>query len=43
VGGRYVPIALDVLTLEGAQIGGVVAFRTPESFPRFGLPDHLPA
>jgi RNA polymerase sigma-70 factor (ECF subfamily) len=40
---RYVPIALDVLTLRGTQIAEVIAFRTPEVFPRFGLPDELAA
>ena len=39
---RYVPICLDVLTITGEQISGVTAFRTPDVFPRFGLPDHLP-
>jgi RNA polymerase sigma-70 factor, ECF subfamily len=41
--GRYVPIALDVLTLRGGEIAEVVAFRTPEVFRRFGLPDELDA
>jgi RNA polymerase sigma-70 factor (ECF subfamily) len=40
---RYLPIALDVLTLRGARIGDVTAFRTPELFARFGLPDELAA
>jgi RNA polymerase sigma-70 factor, ECF subfamily len=35
---RYLPIALDVLTLRGPWIAEVLAFRTPEVFPRFGLP-----
>ena len=39
--GGYVPIALDVLTLRGAQIAQVIAFRTPGIFPRFGLPAEL--
>ena len=38
---RYVPIALDVLTLAGAKIAAVMAFRTPGVFPRFGLPVQL--
>ena len=38
---RYVPICLDVLTITGQQISAVTAFRTPDVFPRFGLPDHL--
>ena len=41
--GRYLPIALDVLTLRGRQIARVTAFRTPELLPRFGLPDELAA
>jgi RNA polymerase sigma-70 factor (ECF subfamily) len=41
--GRYVPIALDVLTLAGGEIGAVIAFRTPDIFPRFGLPQQLAA
>jgi RNA polymerase sigma-70 factor, ECF subfamily len=39
--GRYVPIALDVLTMDGPLIGGVTAFRTPEVFERFALPPSL--
>jgi RNA polymerase sigma-70 factor, ECF subfamily len=39
--GSYIPIALDVLTVDGTSITEVVAFRTPELFPRFGLPDRL--
>ena len=37
----YLPIALDVLTLRGRRIVAVTAFRTPELFPRFGLPEQL--
>jgi RNA polymerase sigma-70 factor, ECF subfamily len=40
---RYLPIALDVLTLRGRRIADVTAFRTPEFFSRFGLPDELAA
>jgi RNA polymerase sigma-70 factor (ECF subfamily) len=41
---RYEPIALDVLTLEpDGQISDVLAFRTPEVFPAFGLAPALPA
>jgi RNA polymerase sigma-70 factor, ECF subfamily len=40
---RYVPIALDVLTLRGTQIADITAFRTPEIFSRFGLPAELAA
>jgi RNA polymerase sigma-70 factor, ECF subfamily len=39
--GRYRPIALDVLTLRGALIADVQAFRMPEIFPSFGLPEEL--
>ena len=38
---RYVPIALDVLTLAGTKIAAVMAFRTPGVFRRFGLPEQL--
>jgi RNA polymerase sigma-70 factor (ECF subfamily) len=40
---RFVPIALDVLTLRGTRIAGVTAFRTPELFRYFGLPGELAA
>jgi len=40
---RYVPVALDLLTLRGARIADVTAFRAVALFPRFGLPDALPA
>ena len=39
--GRYLPIALDVLTLRGREVVAVTAFRSPELFPRFGLPEEL--
>jgi RNA polymerase sigma-70 factor (ECF subfamily) len=39
---RFRPIALDVLTLRGARISDITAFRTPQLFPRFGLPAQLP-
>ncbi len=42
-GDGYLPIALDVLTLRGARIAEVTAFRTPGAFRRFGLPDELPS
>jgi RNA polymerase sigma-70 factor (ECF subfamily) len=38
---RFFPIALDVLTLRGDLISEVIAFRTPEVFAWFGLPDEL--
>jgi RNA polymerase sigma-70 factor (ECF subfamily) len=40
---RFFPIALDVLTLRGAHIADITAFRTPEFFRRFGLPMELAA
>ena len=40
--GSWLPIALDVLTLRGARIADVMAFRTREVFRIFGLPDELP-
>jgi RNA polymerase sigma-70 factor, ECF subfamily len=39
----FLPIALDVLTLDDSGIAAVTAFRTPEVFARFGLPDRLAA
>jgi RNA polymerase sigma-70 factor, ECF subfamily len=39
----YLPIALDVLTLGEDSITAVFAFRDPAMFPRFGLPDEIPA
>jgi len=32
-----------VLTLRSSSIEEITAFRSPELFPRFGLPEHLPA
>jgi RNA polymerase sigma-70 factor (ECF subfamily) len=40
---RFLAIALDVLTLQGARIVDVTAFRTPDLFPCFGLPLELAA
>jgi RNA polymerase sigma-70 factor (ECF subfamily) len=37
----YLPAALEVLTVEGAQVKEIVAFASPELFPRFGLPSEL--
>ncbi len=34
---------IDVLTLRGDRIADVTAFIGPERFPRFGLPERLPA
>ena len=39
----YLPLALDVLTLREGSIAEITAFRTPELFPRFGLPEALAA
>ena len=39
--GAYAPLALDVLTLRGALIADVTAFRTPAVFARFRLPERL--
>lgn len=41
--GRYLPIALDVITLGGPLISEIVAFRSPELYPVFGLPEALAA
>jgi RNA polymerase sigma-70 factor, ECF subfamily len=40
---RFIAIALDVLTLRGEQIADITAFRTPELFSHFGLPEELAA
>jgi RNA polymerase sigma-70 factor (ECF subfamily) len=40
--GRFVPEALEVLTLEGARISEMTAFMRPDVFPSFGLPSALP-
>jgi RNA polymerase sigma-70 factor, ECF subfamily len=39
--GRHLPMAIDVITLEGALIKEITAFITPEIFPRLGLPPEL--
>ncbi|MGH3076839.1 MAG: sigma-70 family RNA polymerase sigma factor [Gaiellaceae bacterium] len=41
--GSFVPLALDVLTLDGARVAGITAFRTPEVFVDLGLPLRIPA
>ena len=38
---RFVPIALDVLTMGGTQIVEIIAFRSSELFAAFGLPPQL--
>jgi RNA polymerase sigma-70 factor, ECF subfamily len=40
---RYMPLALDVLTLRDGGIEEVTAFRKPGDFARFGLPPELAA
>jgi RNA polymerase sigma-70 factor (ECF subfamily) len=40
--GCHLPVALDVLSWQGIRISAITAFRTPEIFPRFGLPAQLP-
>jgi RNA polymerase sigma-70 factor, ECF subfamily len=40
--GSYVAEALELLTLEGAQVKEMTAFMAPELFARFGLPEELP-
>jgi hypothetical protein len=39
--GRHLPLAIDVLTLEGSLIKEITAFITPEIFTRLGLPPEL--
>jgi RNA polymerase sigma-70 factor, ECF subfamily len=39
--GRYVPAAIDVITLDGGLIVDITGFITPEVFPSFGLPPEL--
>ena len=39
--GRHLATAIDVLTLDGAQITEITAFVSPELFPSFGLPAEL--
>lgn len=39
--GKVLPIALDVLTVHDSLIIEVIAFRTPDVFPSFGLPLEL--
>jgi RNA polymerase sigma-70 factor, ECF subfamily len=40
---HYAAHTIDVLTLRGTKIAEVTAFINPSLFPRFGLPDSLPA
>jgi RNA polymerase sigma-70 factor (ECF subfamily) len=39
--GGFVAEAVSVLTLEDALIADITAFRQPDLFPRFGLPEQL--
>jgi RNA polymerase sigma-70 factor, ECF subfamily len=39
--GRYVPAAIDVISLDGDRIKDITAFVGAELFPRFGLPPEL--
>jgi RNA polymerase sigma-70 factor, ECF subfamily len=41
--GRFVGLAMDVLTLEGERISEITAFVTPGVFPLFGLEPELAA
>ena len=38
---RFIPHGITMLTLDGAKIGEITAFLTPEAFERFGLPDEI--
>ena len=40
--GAFEPETIIVLTLRAAGIEEITAFRYPELFPRFGLPEQLP-
>ena len=39
--GEYLPLALDLLTLNGEEIAAVTAYRTLDTFARFQLPERL--
>jgi RNA polymerase sigma-70 factor, ECF subfamily len=39
--GRYLPAAIDILTLDGSSIADITAFITPDVFSSFGLPREL--
>jgi RNA polymerase sigma-70 factor (ECF subfamily) len=41
--GRFMPEGLHVLTLRGGEIEEIMAFRSPEVFPTFGLPASIAA
>jgi RNA polymerase sigma-70 factor (ECF subfamily) len=37
----WLPHGLNVITLAGDRVEEIIAFLTPETFPRFGLPEQL--
>jgi RNA polymerase sigma-70 factor, ECF subfamily len=39
--GTFLPHGVNVLTLHGARIAEIIAFLTPETFGRFGLPAEI--
>jgi len=39
--GSFLPHGVNVLALRGTQIAEIIAFLTPETFGRFGLPDQI--
>ena len=39
--GRFMPHAIDVITVRGAEVLGIMAFCDPALFGRWGLPPHL--
>jgi RNA polymerase sigma-70 factor (ECF subfamily) len=41
--GRFLPYALQILTLDGDRITELIGFVTPDAFRHFDLPDELPA
>jgi RNA polymerase sigma-70 factor (ECF subfamily) len=41
--GRFRPNAIHLIDLDGDGSARMTAFLDPAVFPRFGLPDHLPA
>jgi RNA polymerase sigma-70 factor (ECF subfamily) len=40
--GCFLPVCLDVLTVDDGRISEVIAFRSFEDYARFGLPERLP-
>jgi RNA polymerase sigma-70 factor (ECF subfamily) len=40
---RFLPTVLQVITLRGDRIEEITGFVAPDLFPRFGLPESLPA